>query len=330
MRLAGALVLDVELRVGGDAQALARDLNGERPAFFQRVGQPSQFGHELRARVGPFDVSGFRHGRRIQEPGLYNSAPMLAFLLLAAVSAADWRPLQAGVELAVFPRDLYVVRIDPARANVRAGLASAGSEPMTAGEWCRTGKYVVAINAGMFQEDHRSNAGYLRSGAHLNNKRWNDYRAVLALNPADRALPPLLWVDLGDDSRRPAELTQYGLVVQNLRLIASPGRNVWAKSDKRWSEAAIAKDREGRLLFVFSREPHTMRDFNQMLLGLPLGITAAMHVEGGPEASLSIHAPGIDLDLCGSYETGFNPNDDNREQWPLPNVLGVLREDARP
>jgi len=257
---------------------------------------------------------------------------MFAFLLLAALSGAakpvEWKPLQRGVELAVFPRDLYVVRIDPARAKVRAGLASAGSEPRTAGAWCRTANYAVAINMGMFQQDHRSNVGYLRNGKHLNNRRWNDYRAVLALDPAPDDLPPLRWVDLTDGAKPPAEFEQYAIVVQNLRLIASPGHNVWATSDKQWSEAAIATDADGRLLFVFSRAPHTMRDFNQRLLSLPLGIRAAMHVEGGPEASLSIHVPGMDLDLCGSYETGFNPNDDNREQWPIPNVLGVLREDA--
>jgi hypothetical protein len=53
-----------------------------------------------------------------------------------------------------------------------------------------------------------------------------------------------------------------------------------------------------------------------------------MHLEGGPEVSLSIHVPGLDLDLAGSYETRFRPDDSNRHQWPLPNVLGVLREEA--
>ncbi|MFL6246152.1 MAG: hypothetical protein ACJ74H_09015 [Thermoanaerobaculia bacterium] len=66
-----------------------------------------------------------------------------------------------------------------------------------------------------------------------------------------------------------------------------------------------------------------MHDFNRRLLALPLDIRQAMHLEGGPEASLSIHVPGIDL--CGSYETGFLEDESNREQWPLPNVLGVLR-----
>ena len=259
-------------------------------------------------------------------PDCVKSPAMLTFLLLATVTA-NWKPLQPGVELAIFPRSLYVVRIDPARAKVRAGLASEGGQPRTAGAWCRTNDYAVAINMGMFQEDHRSNVGYLRNGKHLNNKRWNAYRSVLALNPVDSKSPPLQWIDL-EPNEKP-KLDYYGLVVQNLRLIAAPGRNVWAKNDKQWSEAAIATDRNGRLLFIFSRTPYSMRDFNQMLLALPLDITGAMHVEGGPEASLSIHAGGVDLDLCGSFETGFLPDDSNREQWPLPNVLGVLREEPR-
>jgi|GEM_PF-6548457 len=49
-----------------------------------------------------------------------------------------------------------------------------------------------------------------------------------------------------------------------------------------------------------------------------------MHVEGCPEASLSIHA-GVNLDLNRSYETDFIENDDERHQWPIPNVLGVHR-----
>jgi len=260
----------------------------------------------------------------------------MVLVFVAAVSAGssvaqpvEWKSLQTGVELAIFPRALYVVRIDPARAKLRAGLASEGREPKTAGQWCRTAGYAVAINMGMFQQDHRSNVGYLRNDRHLNNRRWNNYQSALALSPTDKALPPLLWLDL-DQTDRPPELERYAIVVQNLRLIASPGRNVWSKNEKKWSEAALAADAKGRLLFVFSRAPYTMRDFNQMLLKLPLGITRAMHVEGGPEASLSIHVPGLDLDLCGSYETGFLPDDSNREQWPLPNVLGVLREDAKP
>jgi hypothetical protein len=72
-----------------------------------------------------------------------------------------------------------------------------------------------------------------------------------------------------------------------------------------------------------------MHHFNAFILGLPLGIVRAMHVEGGPEASLSIRAPGLSLDLSGSYETGFNENDDNSGQWPIPNVIGVVAKKAK-
>jgi hypothetical protein len=76
-------------------------------------------------------------------------------------------------------------------------------------------------------------------------------------------------------------------------------------------------------LFLFSRTPYSMADFNRRLLALPLGVQRAMHVEGGPEASLSIHAAGVDEDHFGSYETGFVDDDSNAAAWAIPNVLGV-------
>ncbi len=254
---------------------------------------------------------------------------VLATLALSSAAAKDhlqWQPLQPGVELAVIGAHdpLYVVRIDPAHAHLQAALASESGEKRTAAEWCRSKGLSVAINLGMFQGDQRSNVGYLRNAQHLNNGRWNAYHSVLALLPKDAKQPPLVWRDL-DQNNATADLSGYDLVVQNLRLIAGERRNVWAASEKRWSEAAIATDSHGRLLFLFSRTPYTMRDFNARILGLPLDITRAMHVEGGPEASLSIHTATVNLDLCGSYESGFLNDDSNRQQWPIPNVLGVLR-----
>jgi len=180
----------------------------------------------------------------------------------------------------------------------------------------------VAINLGMFAADHRSHTGYLRTGGHLNSADWNGYKSVLAIHPGSPELPSVHWVDI-NGSVPTATLDQYGVVVQNLRLIARPRRNVWAPNGKKWSEAALALDSSHRLLFIFSRAPYTMRDFNILLLSLPLDIEGAMHLEGGPEASLSIHVAGLSLDFCGSYETGFVEDESNVVQWPIPNVLGV-------
>ena len=241
---------------------------------------------------------------------------MVSLPLVAAV-ALSWRLLQPGVEYAT-SGDLHIVRVDPARATLTAALASEQkTEARTAAQWCRASHLAVAINLGMYQVDGHSNVGYARHGSHLNNPRWNSDQAVLALGPGAR------WIDR-DATAPPPPLEGYGVVVQNLRLISGDRRNVWAKNDRRWSEAAIGIDSKGRVLFLFSRPPYSMRDFNELLLRLPLDIAGAMHVEGGPEASLSIHAGGVDLDLAGSYETGFW-DDSNKAQWPIPNVLGVVR-----
>lgn len=240
---------------------------------------------------------------------------MLALFLIAAIS---WKPVQPGVEYATID-SLHVVRVDPRVARLTAGIASEGHPMQTAAQWCGMAHLSVAINLGMFNADQRTHTGYLRDGKHVNNPAVNDYRSVLAFKP----LQPVRWIDL--DGAKLPDVSAYDVVVQNLRLIAGDRRNVWAPSDRKWSEAALAIDGSGRLLFLFSRVPYTMRDFNELLLRLPLDVRQAMHLEGGPEASLSIHGGGIDVDLCGSYETGFMANDSNRQQWPLPNVLGITR-----
>ncbi|HYS52515.1 MAG TPA: phosphodiester glycosidase family protein [Thermoanaerobaculia bacterium] len=238
-------------------------------------------------------------------------------LALAAILALQgWKTLQPGVEFTT-AGTLYIVRVDPNQAALDVALASEEGAARTALEWSRHAHMSIVINLGMFQSDQRSNVGYLRHGSHLNNPRFNNYRSVLAANPG------ILWLDF-DPAKRTVDLTRYNVVVQNLRLIAANRNNVWSPSNRRWSEAALAEDSRGRVLFLFSRVPYSMREFNERILKLPLDITRAMHLEGGPEASLSIHAGGVDLDLCGSYETGFLENGSNEHQWPIPNVLGVI------
>lgn len=229
--------------------------------------------------------------------------------------------LAPGVEYAAL-KPFHVVRIDSQTATLTAIAASNGDrKARTAAEWCTKEKLAVAINAGMFETDFSTHTRFFRAGKHVNAKSWaSKYQSVLAFDRSGRA-------EMFDrDAAALPALETFDVVVQNLRLIKSPGINVWPDNGKKWSEAAIAFDDRGRVLFVFSRAPFTMREFNKKLLALPLGVVRAQHVEGGPEASLSIHAGGIDLDLSGSYETGFNENDDNRRQWPIPNVIGVLEE----
>jgi hypothetical protein len=243
-----------------------------------------------------------------------------------------WKPLAPGVEYAAVERKeamsidsrIHVVRIDPARAPLQAVMAGASDgKTRTAAEWCRTRRLAVAINMGMYRDDQRTNAGHAHAPGYVNNAGWTPtYKVAIGFGAHGHDVPAVMMADL-DDPAQKQRLTAYGTVIQNLRLIRSPGRNVWTKADRRWSEAAVAIDKHGRVLFIFTRYPHAMKELNDILLAMPLDLDTAMHVEGGPEASLSIHAGGVSLDLGGSYETGFNENDGERTQWPIPNVLGV-------
>ena len=264
-----------------------------------------------------------------------------AFLASSSASQAElkWTELEIGIAYTTVeapgPRplpqsmsideDIHLVRVDPKVRSLEAVMAGAGDgRSRTAAQWCHDRHLAVAINMGMFETDRRTNTGYARTPGYVNNRHWaSKYKAVLGFGPLKNGAPALLMADL-DDPTAKVRLADYGTVIQNLRLIKA-GHSVWEQQERRWSEAAVAVDRQGRLLFIFSRYPHTMKELNDILLALPLGIDAAMHMDGGPPASLSIHAGGVDLDLNGSFETGALETDGVRAQSPIPNVLGVRR-----
>lgn len=246
-----------------------------------------------------------------------------AGLVVCSLALADppkpvaLKPLQPGVEYGTLTLvekpeagdgKLHVVRIDPSVATLDLGLASESGAMRTAAQW---------------SAQQGSNVGKLVHGEHINQRSWKkSYQSVLAMDPTDASLPKAVMLDRDapgfDDAVKP-----YRTVVQNLRLIKGPGENVWKPNNRKWSEAFVAMDSSGRLLFCFTRTPYEMADLMTRVLATGLGIVRAMHVEGGPEASLSIRGKDLRLDLSGSYETGFFPRDDNDRQWELPNVIGV-------
>ena len=221
-----------------------------------------------------------------------------------------------------FPRLLSDRRQQSLR--VRAELAaSLDGHSRTAAEWCHTRGLAVAINLGMFAGDGLRHLGYLRSSGHEIEGIWRkDYRAALGLGPPQAGSPNARWVDTDSPGARDS-LRDYAFAVQNLRIVRGDRHIVWSEQPRRWSEAALAVDGHGRVLMLFCREALSMAELARRLLAAPLDVRGVMHVEGGPEASLSIHVGGLDLDLSGSYETGFREDDTNVAQWPIPTVLGV-------
>ncbi len=216
-------------------------------------------------------------------------------------------------------------------------MAAAGARSRTgdetgrsAREWAGEHGLAASTNAGMFGTDYTTHVGYMESQGHVNSKVVTGYQSVAAFDPREGVkAPPFRIFDLDDEGVTiQAIRLQYSSLVQNLRLVKRPGRNRWSRQEKIWSEAALGEDREGRILFVFSRSPFSMYDFNHELLSADIGVVALQHLEGGPEAQLYLNIGDVELELFGSYETSFREDDTNMSPWPIPNVLGIRRRVA--
>ena len=226
-------------------------------------------------------------------------------LIRCVLAAAPFVPLGKGVEWR--SGELQVVRISEG-AQLELGFG----ERRTAAEWSRATHATAVINAGMFEKDRHTASGHLECGGHVNQRAWaREFQSALLFRPNAPGVPPFTLVDL-DQSGARETLAKYDCVVQNLRLIKAPGQSVWRAEPRRWAEAALALDRQGRLLFVFSAKPVTMPAFIDALLNSDLDVVRAMHLDGGKEASLSLRAGTLALDLVA-------------EDGPvaLPNVLLV-------
>lgn len=263
--------------------------------------------------------------------------PLLLCLSLPAL-AAPWETLAPGVEWAEFDAHLKssvgdsrvtVVRVDVARRPVRllsASVEGRTPEP-TAEQWAQLHGLIAVTNAGMFHPGGGPVGMARTEGRELNGTRRKDYRTFLVLHPREKGLPAVQLLDAACDDVA-SLLPRYGTVLQSLRMVDCKGRNTWQPQPREWSTASLGIDGQGRLLLVHARSPYRTHDFIEVVRRLPLGLKRMMYLEGGPEASLHVAAPGRTVRRVGSYETGFNENDLNTRYWALPNVLGVVAPSA--
>lgn len=241
-----------------------------------------------------------------------------------------WRELEPGLDVRRFhacgaPSDdatgITVARIDPARFRLVVLAASSAPEGavLPIPRWATDHDLVIATNAGMFHEDYRRHVGFMTVRGHVNNGIVvGHYKSALALDPV--AAPP--GFELADLDETPIDelRARYPTVVQNLRMIAGDGRNVWRADDPTWGIAAFGVDSEGRPLFVFGSGTQAVSEFSDCLLELPIDIARAQYLEGGPEAALVVRSTSTHWTIGAS---GRGTPDD--APLPVPNVLGVVR-----
>lgn len=252
-----------------------------------------------------------------------------------SIAPRGWHTLEPGLDYAEFTAPtpsiagdskVFAVRIDPARFQFELLSASALKLPqrLPIDAWTKQHRLVTATNAGMY-EPNGDTVGYSRVGeVTLNANRKASYGAYLVIGPDDPKLPAAAILDPDCDDVAAME-KHYRIVLQSMRMRSCKGVNLWPKTPRVWSMSLVGIDNEDRVLFIHTRSPWDVHDFIEILPKLPLGLLRAMYLEGGPEASLSVAAGNITKTHVGSYETGYNENDNNVRVWDLPNILGVLR-----
>jgi hypothetical protein len=259
----------------------------------------------------------------------------IPFYLFAQDS--KWKKLDTGLHIGEFESPqksitgdskITIIRIDPHIYSFKLLCADElNHSKLTAKEWCQRYNLLGTINAGMYHMDFKSNVGYMKNYKYINNAKINSkYLSVAAFNPIDTTRNSFHIFDK-DDSNMKDIINNYNTVIQNLRLIKRPALNRWSQQKRIWSEAALGQDKNGNVLFIFSRSPYSMHDLNNILLNLSIDIVCVQHVEGGPEASLFFSHKNAEIEKVGSYETGFNENDNNKAYWSIPNVIGFYKKE---
>ncbi len=282
--------------------------------------------------------------RTINHP--YRIILLLMIGLLANVAPswakAPWQPLADGLEIAEFELKLplpsgdsriTVLRIDPKRWNLKILTSKefAYKSGLSVKEWARLHGLTAVINAGLFLPDHATHAGYMKTPATTHAGRRNGYQSLALFSPEDDTSPPFQILDLDEEEKDLTELAQpYRYALQNLRLIKRPAVNRWKPQLRRWSEAALGEDSEGRALFIYAPEPIGMHQFNEALLSLNIGVVAVHHLEGGRQAQMYVRHGDYEKAFSGSTEVSIIEKDLGISGWPIPNVIGIVPADPPP
>lgn len=248
-----------------------------------------------------------------------------------------WKTLETGLDYASFAAptksshgdsNVDVLRINP--TNFRFELVcmeqkKTGNKKID--QIAKENNLVAAINAGMFklEGNFQTCTGYMKNGTYINNPTLNpSYKNVFAFNSKDTSKRSATLLDISCQDWATAK-SNYTCFSQGIRMVNCEGKATWQASEKKWSMVLLAEDMSGNILFIFCRSPYKVLDYTNMLLQSKLGVKRLMYLEGGPEASFYLNHSNASIQKMGSYETGFNENDNNSVYWEIPNVIGIRR-----
>ncbi len=245
-------------------------------------------------------------------------------VIVERVAATERRPLPVGDGV------ITLVRVDLRRYHLRFLTEERHGNRRSAPRWLRDHRLAGVTNAGMFLPNGRSVGHMVQDGTVASARRVSRYRGLVGfgLQPGQGGAPFV--VGGGPRGRGcPEQIDdfagRYRNVLQAYALLDCHGNAVPWRNRMRYSAAGFGVDQQGRAVFMHTRTPFRMESLSRMLAAPALGLRGMIYLEGGPEASLVVDAEGQRVAEMGSYEDGFNENDDNRAFWDLPNVIAFQR-----
>jgi hypothetical protein len=248
---------------------------------------------------------------------------------------AEWTILAKGVEYIEMDAPeksflgdskLSILRLEPEQLQFFMYNATQFNKVrLSAPEWADSFDLNIVLNAGMYDlANGLIHRGYLRNGDHFNNKKVNpDYNSMIAFAPKDSSKSKFDILDL--ECEKWAEVCdQYSCYAQGMRMIDCNGEALgWNKRNQSCSMLVAAKDKKGRIWFIFTRSPYTHNQMISFMGTFKDDLRNVIYLEGGPETSMFIETKDHRIEKVGSYVSQTYPTDSNTVFWDLPNVIGI-------
>lgn len=229
------------------------------------------------------------------------------------------------------PPDLYLARFDPARFTFRPYHENefADQDKVNISGWAgRLPAAAAIINSGQYYPDRTYMGLLARDGRSLSAGAHRQWKGVVAADPGPETataagVPAAGVIDLQDqqESRRPEH---YRNLMQSFMLLDRRGNIRVRDSHSLAGRAAVAEDREGRIVLIMTPAAVSLYDLALALKDSRLGLVRAVGLDGGFEAQLLLRQNGTTFMAGGQfsisssrsvYVPGYHPT--------LPAVLAV-------
>ena len=222
------------------------------------------------------------------------------------LGALEWTAPAPGVERAEAPvlldgtqvDTLVLSRFAPEQTRFEIHLDQLGAHSV--GKWMEELNAQFVINGSYFDHHGLPSTPLIAGGQQFGPREYDAVHGALLL---DRGATGL--VDLGNRKWQSVLLGQQNALV-SYPLLLSPERTVRVRSDSRWlaSRSFAGTDDRQRLVFGTTLGGFfSLARLGDFLPTTPLGLTAALNLDGGPIACQALRVGPVAREQCGGWET---------------------------